>query len=262
MKQSEKTEKPQGAGNGPARNTDTSRKDAARQQTQQVSFSGYEWTLKSGERLGPGPNRWDPANVTLDSTGRLRFTIRRDESSPGGGWSCAEVGMTGKRLHFGLYEFQTTGPIGRLDPNVVLGLFNYPPRDVGPGATNEIDIEYARWGNARWPNGNFTLWTAKPGEKSVSHTFTVPPDIEQATHRFLWLPDRILWTAQRGHARDMRDERGEFARWEFKPPADSGLIPQKPLPVLVNLWLFQGKPPIDGKPVQITLDRFAYHPRP
>ncbi len=166
-----------------------------------------------------------------------------------------------QRLSFGLYEFQTIGPTGRLDPNVVLGLFNYPPPDVGPGATNEIDIEYARWGNARYPNGNFTLWSAREGEKSISHTFGVSADIEQATHRFLWLPDRIVWQALRGHAKNARDDRGEFAGWEYKPPAGSGLIPQKPLPVLVNLWLFQGKPPMDGKEAGITLARFAYYPR-
>ncbi len=223
--------------------------------TKRVSFSGYEWTLKTGARQGPGPNRWEAANVNLDAAGRLRLTIRPDAS----GWSCAEVAMT-RRLGFGSYEFQTTGPIGRLDPNVVLGLFNYPPPDVGPGATNEVDIEYARWGNARYPNGNFTLWPGKKGEKSVSHTFDVPPAIEQATHRFLWLPDRIVWQALRGHAKNARDNRGEFAGWEYKPPADSGLIPQQPLPVLVNLWLFQGKPPMDGKEVNITLARFTHRP--
>ena len=223
---------------------------------QRLSFSGYEWTIKTGARLGPGPNRWEAANVRLDDAKRLRLTIRADAS----GWSCAEVGMT-RRLGFGLYEFQTVGPIGGLDPNVVLGLFNYPPPDVGPGATNEIDIEYARWGNARNPNGNFTLWPAREGEKPVSHTFVVPPDIEQATQRFLWLPDRIVWQALRGHAKNARDDRGEFARWEYKPPAGSGLIPQKPLPVLLNLWLFQGKAPMDGKGASITLARFTHQPR-
>lgn len=223
---------------------------------ERVSFSGYEWTIKAGARLGPGPNRWDAANVGLDDAGRLRLGIRADAPV----WSCAEVGMT-RRLGFGVYEFQTTGPMGRLDPNVVLGFFNYPPPDVGPDTTNEIDIEYARWGNARHPSGNFTLWPARKGEKSVSRTFVVPPDIEQATHRFVWLPDRIVWQALRGHAKDVRDNRGEFAGWEYKPPAGAGLIPQKPLPVLVNLWLFQGKAPTDGKEASITLARFAHYPR-
>ena len=222
-----------------------------------LTFSSYEWLVKAGARLGPGPNRWEAANVELDEAGRLRLRIRNDAA----GWSCAEVAST-QRLGFGLYEFQTTGPVGRLDPNAVLGLFNYPPRDVGPDGTNEIDVEYARWGNPRSPNGNFTLFPARQGQKPVSHAFAVPEEIERATHRFLWLPDRIVWQALRGHAKDAQDDRGEFARWEYKPPAGSGLIPQQPLPVLINLWLFQGKAPLDGKEVAITLSRFAHHPRP
>lgn len=221
-----------------------------------ISFSGYEWTVKTGAKLGPGPNRWETANVGVDRAGRLRLSIRRDAA----GWSCAEVGMT-KRLGFGLYEFQTIGPIGKLDPNVVLGLFTYPTPDIGPDTTNEIDIEYSRWGNPKNPIGSFTLWTAKKGEKPVSHSFEPPPDSERATHRFLWLPDRIVWQSLRGLVADKNDNRGEFARWEFKPPADSGLIPQKPLPILLNLWLFKGKAPTDDREASVTIARFAHYPR-
>lgn len=223
---------------------------------QSLRFSGYEWTVKTGAKAGPGPNRWEATNVRLDGEKRLRLSIRRDA----GGWSCAEV-VSKKRLHFGVYEFQTVGPLATLDPNVVLGLFNYPPREVGPNETNEIDIEWARWGAAKNPIGNFTLWPARPGVKPVSHTFNPPPDLApETTHRFLWLPDRILWQSLRGHARTERDDRGEFARWEFKPPAESGLIPQQPLPVLINLWLFQGRAPLDGEEVTITLSRFTHRP--
>ena len=44
-----------------------------------LSFSGYEWTLKSGARMGPGPNRWETANVSLDAAGRLRLEDRAVE---------------------------------------------------------------------------------------------------------------------------------------------------------------------------------------
>ena len=222
---------------------------------ERLSFSGYEWTIKAGARLGPGPNRWEAANVGIDDQKRLRLSIRRDAA----GWSCAEVVLT-QRLWFGLYEFQTIGPIAKLDPNVVLGLFNYPTPDVGPGTTNEIDIEYAHWGNVKYPIGNFTLWPAKKGAKQVSHTFTPPPDIERATHRFLWLPDRIVWQSLRGHSQDRGDNRGEFARWEYKSSPGSGMIPEKPLRVLLNLWLFQGKAPTDGKEASVTIAQFAHHP--
>ncbi|MBC8101682.1 MAG: glycoside hydrolase family 16 protein [Cytophagales bacterium] len=218
-------------------------------------FSGYEWTIKTGASAGPGPNRWEAANVQLDVRKRLCLTVRRDAS----GWSCAEVALN-RRLHFGLYEFQTIGLLETLDPNIVAGLFNYPPPEVGPNRTNEIDVEWARWGNAKNPIGNFTLWPAKPGAKPVSHTFNPPPGIAEATHRFLWLPDRILWQSFRGHKKNLQDQGGEFARWEFKPPAGSGLIPQRPLPVLINLWLFEGRPPQSGRETMMILSRFTHQP--
>jgi hypothetical protein len=44
-------------------------------------------------------------------------------------------------MGFGRYQFWIEGRVDRLDPNVVLGLLNYPTPDVGPDATNEIDID-------------------------------------------------------------------------------------------------------------------------
>ena len=37
------------------------------------------------------------------------------------------------RPGFGRYQFQVAGRLDLLDDNVVLGLFNYPAGDVGPG---------------------------------------------------------------------------------------------------------------------------------
>ena len=95
---------------------------------QTMMFGEYSWRVRSQEKSGPGPNRWEAGNVRLDDKKHLHFHIKQDAK----GWACAEVTME-KRLHFGLYEFQIIGPIGRFDPNIVLGLFNYPPRDAGPG---------------------------------------------------------------------------------------------------------------------------------
>jgi|ERR1044071_2662413 hypothetical protein len=103
-----------------------------------VEFGGHTWTARSG-RGGPGPNIWDENNAWLDASTNLHLKI----SNRDGKWSCAEVTMR-RRLGFGRYQFQITGCLDLLDDNVVLGLFNYPTRDVGPDGTNEIDIEFAR----------------------------------------------------------------------------------------------------------------------
>lgn len=118
-----------------------------------ISFSGYDWEVRSGTG-GPGPNDWSADNVFVDADG-LHLKI----SNSGSTWSCAEVTLT-QRLGFGVYEFQLTGRPDLFDRNVVLGLFNYPPADVGPDGTNEIDIEFAQWGQAG--NRNRLNWTVYP----------------------------------------------------------------------------------------------------
>jgi hypothetical protein len=100
--------------------------DAAEPTT--LQFAGLKWAVKHGPDMGPGPNMWDRRNVWVDDQDRLHLTIALRD----GKWTCAEVSTT-QRLHFGTYEFQTVGRLDQFDANVVLGLFNYPPRDVGPG---------------------------------------------------------------------------------------------------------------------------------
>jgi hypothetical protein len=219
---------------------------------QTITFSGYDWQVKSGEKLGPGPNAWDASNVWVDEKGRLHLKI----SHRNGLWACAEVSTT-RRFGFGTYQFQVVGRVDQLDRNVVLGLFNYPPRTVGPDGTNEIDIEFARWGQADAPNGNYTVWPAKPGVKESGKTFRFTLTGEYTTQRFTWKSRSILLQSLHGH-RDDNDE--EFGRWLFHPGDYVARIPQQPMPVLINLWLFRGKAPTDGKEVEIILQNFKFTP--
>jgi hypothetical protein len=138
-----------------------------------VKFSGYEWNVRTG-RGGPGPNVWEEKNVWLDESGGLHLKIAQHV----GKWSCAEVTMRNK-LELGRYEFQIKGAIDRLDDNVVLGLFNYPTSDVGPDATHEIDIEFARWGQAGNPIGNYTVWPVEKGLKQQSKSFAFTLENDQ-----------------------------------------------------------------------------------
>ena len=59
-------------------------------------------------------------------------------------------------------RFEVQGPIGDLDPNVVLGLFTWS--DDPAYDHRELDIELARWGNPLAPNGQFRL---QPNTESV-----------------------------------------------------------------------------------------------
>ena len=214
-------------------------------------FGGYTWTVRSG-RGGPGPNAWEPGNVWLDAATNLHLKIAHRE----GKWSCAEVTMQ-KRLGFGRYQFQTIGRIDRLDDNVVLGLFNYPTRDVGPDGTHEIDIEFARWGEARNPLGNFTVWPVERELKQVSKAFPVVLTGDEATHRFTWSRSQIVFHSVNGHR---EDDQEAISTWTYGPSEPARFISQQPMPVHINLWLFQGRPPKDGQEVEVIIRDFKYTP--
>lgn len=218
-------------------------------QSREIGFGGTTWTVRSAQG-GPGPNTWDARNVWLDASTNLHLKITHRD----GQWSCAEVTMKGRR-GFGRYQFQTIGRIDRLDDNVVLGLFNYPTGDVGPDATHEIDIEFARWGEAKNPIGNFTVWPVAKDLKQVSKSFPLNLAGDEATHRFVWSREQILFQTLRGH-RD--DDREELNRWVFRPEDPTRRIARLPMPVHINLWLFKGRPPRDGREVEVVIRGFEF----
>jgi hypothetical protein len=216
-----------------------------------IVFGGYTWTVRSG-RGGPGPNAWDERNVWLDAATNLHLKISRRD----GAWSCAEVTMR-QRLGFGRYQFQTAARLDRFDDNVVLGLFNYPTGDVGPDGTHEIDIEFARWGEAKNPMGNFTVWPVERKLKQATKGFPFVLAGDEATHRFVWSRDRIVFQSLNG-CRD--DDRDELAAWTYRPPEPARFVSQQPMPVHLNLWLFQGRLPKNGQEVEVIVRAFKYTP--
>ena len=219
--------------------------------TRVIVFSGYEWEVRPDADGGPGPNHWDPSSVRVDSQGRLHLKIIR----LGGRWHCAEVTSL-RSFGFGRYQFQVTGALDRLDRNVVLGLFNYPPPGAGPDGTNEIDIEYSRWGNPSSAPASETIYPAHAGPASVTHEFGMPPGLSDTTQRFDWHSAGVSFQSLRGH-RD--DDQQEYAHWAFRP-ADHQRLPQQPLPVHINLWLVRGEAPYDGREVEVVIRRFSFIP--
>lgn len=222
-----------------------------------VQFSGYVWNVRPAETGGPGPNHWDPNSVRVDSEGRLHLRLTR----VGNEWHCAEV-STQRRFGCGRYEFEVTGALDRLDPNVVLGLFDYPDPGQGADGTNEIDIEYSRWGKPASPPGSATIYpaTAKQaalGPPAVSYAFQVPSGLTETIQRFTRQPSFVRVQCLRG--RPVATGGNEYAHWLFCP-ANFQRLPQQPLPVHINLWLFQGHPPLNGQEFEIIIKRFLFVP--
>lgn len=219
-------------------------------QAKTIRFSGYDWTVRGAGRGGPGPNEWDENNAWVDGRGYLHMKLAPRE----GTWYCSEVSTTG-RFGFGRYQFWIEGRVDKLDLNVVLGLFNYPTRDVGRGGTREIDIEFAKWALPKAPIGNYTVWPVERELKSASHTFPITLDGELSTQRFTWSPTSVFLQSLLGH-RD--DDAQQVASWRYQPQDPATRISQQPMPVHMNLWCFEGRPPTDGKPVEVVVRAFRF----
>lgn len=221
-----------------------------------VQFSGYIWDVRPAETGGPGPNRWDPKSVRVDPQGRLHLRLNHRD----GQWQCAEV-STQKSFGFGRYEFEVLGPLDTFDPNVVLGLFDYPHPGQGSDGTNEIDIEYSRWGKPSALPASATIYPAtaaqaKLGPPAASYAFPVPSGLSVTTQRFTRTAHSVRIQCLRGQG---RGSSGEYARWLFHP-VNSQCLPQEPLPVHINLWLFQGHPPANGQELEVIIEKFSFVP--
>jgi hypothetical protein len=216
-----------------------------------IEFGGYTWTARASSG-GPGPNAWNENNVWLDAATNMHLKISQRD----GKWSCAEVIMR-KRLGFGRFQFQVIGRVDDLDDNVVLGLFNYPTGDVGPDGTHEIDIEFARWGKHKNPIGNYTVWPVEKSLTQVSKSFPFTLTDDHTTHRFLWSHAGVNFRSLQGH----RDEDGEeIASWLYRPVEAARRISQQPMPIHINLWLFNGMAPKNGEEVEAIIHQFKFTP--
>jgi hypothetical protein len=223
-------------------------------QAKTIRFSGYDWIVRGAGRGGPGPNEWDENNAWLDDHGYLHMRLAPRE----GTWYCSEV-STAERFRFGRYQFWIEGRVDKLDLNVVLGLFNYPTRDVGRGGTREIDIEFAKWALPKAPIGNYTVWPTERTLKSASSTFPITLDNELSTQRFTWSPTSVYFQSLLGNR---EDDQHQVASWRYEPSDPESHISQQAMPVHINLWCFEGQPPTDGKPVEVIVRAFTFTPLP
>ncbi len=217
-----------------------------------LTWKGHTWQLTSGGMAGVCQG--DPKNVTVDANGYLHLRISNGTT----GWTASEL-FTTERLGFGTYQWQVDGPIDSYDKNVVLGLFPYgPAAGIGADRTNEIDIEYARWGQASGPNGDWTDYPASGttiGE--LSYTFSLAP-ATLSTSRFVWSATSIASALLTG-LQPVDGTTGLIKSWTYAPANPTVNVPQQALPLGMNLWCFDS-PPSDGNPVEIVIRDFIFVP--
>ncbi|CEK12235.1 glycoside hydrolase family 16 protein [Legionella hackeliae] len=216
-----------------------------------IEFSNLTWETREGFG-GVGANNWASNNVWVDSNGWLHLKI----TNINGKWYCAEI-FTTTKLGFGQYWFYTIGKVDNLDPNVVFGLFNYPTKDGGPDGTNEIDIEFSKWAATEPTASNisYTVWPAILAPNKTVLSFSINLDGDYSTHGFTWERNKIFYQSGFGHHQDYRYP---IFNWLFAPPDYNKRIPQKSLPIHINLWLVGGKPPTNHKEIELIIKQFCY----
>lgn len=201
--------------------------------TRNVTFSGYQWTVRSsgGNKQGPGPNFFNDGerNVFVDAQSALHLVLSHDNSS---GWQCAEV-VAAKPLGYGSYTFTTQGRVdnlGERNPHVVLGMFLYQDD------SHEIDIEMSRWGNATAGAANAD--NAVQPVNAASGVYWEQPPVACSVHQIDWQPDGVRFSSTEC------DKVQPYHKWAYaaggKPPVPTG---SDAMLVHLNLWLFRGEAP-------------------
>lgn len=242
-----------------------------------MQWMGHSWTLHSYTGM-PGPCTFAAANVFLEGGEYSPLHLR---IAPDG--TCAQL-YTGP-LGFGTYEWSVQTPLDHLDPNIVLGLFPHQRgRSVACQRSNEIDIEVAKWGSPAWQSRTqYTVFphNADPGGDCRSlprHVYveTVAPMLPRPTiHRLVWEHNRVSFRGQYADGEDFQPpltwpDDGS-AVWRATGGGAPGTydpaltIPQSPMALIMNLWLFGGKSTfyspakyLDG--FEVVLTAFRYTP--
>ncbi|MBT3185588.1 MAG: hypothetical protein HN342_13805 [Nitrospina sp.] len=208
-----------------------------------VQFSGYEWAVKAGVSLGPGPNDFSSSNdnVWVDNRGRLHLKITQRD----GKWYCAEVVLM-KSLGYGTYNFQVSSRVDLLNNNVVGSPFIY--RDD----THELDIEFSRWGIEGGPNAQFVVQPYY--NLGNREQFSMSLSNEASTHIIKWMADLVFFQSAQGHYSDPPAEQ-VIHGWDYT----GGDIPaEADEQVHVNMWLFNGQAPSDGKETEMVIQGFTF----
>jgi len=216
-----------------------------------VVFSGYEWWVKtSAVPVGPGPNYFSDSaeNIWVDSLGQLHLKMTQRN----GRWHCSEVVLRNS-LGYGRYVFQLTGKIGRLDPNVVLGLFTWD--NASAEFHREIDIEFSRWSVATDPNAQYVVqpWD-RPGNRQ---RWVIPTALDFSTHSFIWKPDSISFLSAKGHQTAAPPDSIIYS-WNYKGP---NIPTHGNENARINLWLFNGQAPTDTAEVEVIIKKFIFDAR-
>jgi hypothetical protein len=200
--------------------------------------------VKSSETpVGPGPNHFsdDPSDVSVDAQGYLHMHI----SNRGGVWRSTEVICT-DTLQYGTYSLTIESPITALDKNVVFGFFTWDT-EAPQYAYRELDVEISMWGNDGAQNAQYAVqpWAVEGNR----HRFDLGGTGAGSTHRIDWRPGRVQFSSIDAQGTPLQS--WTYANTAYVPPAGAGNAH-------INLWLYKGQAPSDGREVEVVLKSFSF----
>lgn len=209
-----------------------------------ILFSGYEWTVAGSglSRINPGQNYFSCSeeNVWVDAKGYLHLKITKKNDK----WFCSNVKL--KETHgYGRYVFHVCSHVDDLDKNVVGGLFTYLDD------FNEIDIEFSRWGEDTDTNSQFTIQPAHKKGNIFRYSMDLPHKI--STHIIDWQKDRIDFASYKGYHHMKPAINKIISEWSY---TGDDIPCENEEKVMINLWLFKGMPPSDGKESEMIIKSF------
>lgn len=240
-----------------------------------LQFAGRNWVIKHGSVLfGPGPNYFSnhPDDIWIDQDGYLHLTIsERDEI-----WYATEV-VSEDTMGYGTYVWTVQGDLKNLDPSAVLGLFTWDNNTFQEEANSEVDIEFAKWGEA---DMDTTLqYGVQPiafgpynAERVNKPKISSDNWIGVSTHAFTWTDTLIYWESYLG---DQFRNGPPAASWSFdlsNPPKIKYENGNQSNPVIIpapgnttnarmNLWLLTGpEGPSMARRQEVIIRDFKYFP--
>jgi beta-glucanase (GH16 family) len=198
-----------------------------------LQWAGHTWHVRTGGGKPCASGVWDSRGVWVDEAGDLHLKLLEE---PSGDFACAEIDSV-ERFGYGDYQFQVSGPIGNADPYVDFGICLYPPHDVGPDSTNELDIEFSRWGQSFGDQVYYTVWNrTHPGNRH--YQFGIPDDVSSATFDLVWSPEHVEWRSSL-----QPDQTVSY----------SDDVANRPQTMIINLWLYKKTKPASTAPIEYVI---------
>jgi len=210
-----------------------------------ISFSGFEWIVRTSEsaKQGPGPNLFSDSedNVWVDDQGRLHLKIIQK----GGLWYCSGITLKHSLGH-GKYVFYVASDVSKLDQNVVGGLFTYMNDE------EEIDIEFSKWSKPDNMDSQFAVQPSDRANNKVRYNLNLTGN--QSTHAFDWQAQHIDFISLQGHGLTVTDN-NLIHQWKY---TGNDIPPDTQERLKINLWLFRGQSPSDGKEQEMIIEKVEY----